>query len=392
MNTSVKSAKSHTLYPYSGGISRGNRQHLELLHREFRAPFGAEEAADCLGVPRERASRLLRHLASQGWLARVKHGLYVAVPLEARSSGQWIEDPWVAGSKAFAPCYIAGWSACEHWGLTDQIFSEIAVVTAKPIRKKRQTIQRTTFVVKQLAPNQIFGTKALWRRESRVEVSDPSRTVIDMLDDPRLGGGIRHVAAALDEYWASYLDEQRLLGYAARRNNRSVYKRLGYLLEVQNIGSPGLIEACRSSMSTGLAALDPSVSEPGRIVKRWNLRVNVGVVGDSAMRHGERSARERDVKTGLARLLDEKRDAILAVAARNGAKHVRVFGSVARGEERDDSDVDFLVELDDDRSLLDHSRLILDLEELLGRKVHVLTPGSLHSVIRDEVLAEARPL
>lgn len=157
--------------------------------------LGHQEAL-LLGIPHERASRLLRQLASQGWLARVRQGLYITVPLEARSSGDWIEDPWVVGSKAFTPCYIGGWSACEHWGLTEQIFNEIALVTARSIRERRQTLQGTIFRVKEVAPNQMFGTRAVWRRQSRVQVSDPSRTLVDMLDDPSFGGGIRHVADA----------------------------------------------------------------------------------------------------------------------------------------------------------------------------------------------------
>ena len=106
-------------------------------------------------------------------------------------------------------------------------------------------------------------------------MSDPSRTVVDMLDDPSFGGGIRHVAHALSEYFDSHVDEEVLLSYVERRGNRSVYKRLGYLIEAQNIPSPELIHACRSRMSTGLVDLDPAVPATGRITKRWNLRVNV---------------------------------------------------------------------------------------------------------------------
>lgn len=94
----------------------------------------------------------------------------------------------------------------------------------------------------------------------------------------------------------------------------------------------------------------------------------------------------------LATLLGDKRAEIVAIATRNGATSIRVFGSAARGDARDDSDVDFLVELEPGRSLLDHSRLILELEALLGRSVHVLTPSSLHHTMREQVLAEARPL
>jgi predicted transcriptional regulator of viral defense system len=274
----MRPAKSRSPYTGIGGISGSNRHHLELLHREFRDPFGAEEAARLLGLPHDRTSRLLRHLAERGWLTRVRQGLYITVPLEARSSGEWIEDPWVVGSKAFAPCYIAGWSACEHWGLTEQIFNEIALVSSKPIRRSSQSIQGTNFRVKAVAPDQIFGTRTVWRNQSQVEVSDPSRTVIDMLDDPSFGGGIRHVAHALTAYFEEHLDRDALLEYAERRGNRSVYKRLGYLIESRKLPSDGLLEPCRERMSTGVVDLDPASPKGGPIVKRWNLRVNVDVV------------------------------------------------------------------------------------------------------------------
>ena len=275
-------SKARSAYTGPGGISGRNRHFLEVLHREFSHPFGAGEAADRLELPRERASRLLRQLASQGWLTRVKQGLYITVPLEARSSGEWIEDPWIAAATAFAPCYIGGWSACEHWGLTEQIFNEISLVTARPIRNTEQIIQGTRFRLKEVAPEQIFGTRAVWRNQSRVDVSDPSRTVIDMLDDPSFGGGIRHVAHAVTAYFAEHLDIEALLDYAERRGNRSVYKRLGYLVESRGLTADGLAEACRERMSTGLVDLDPSAPKGGRIVTRWNLRVNADLVENDA--------------------------------------------------------------------------------------------------------------
>ena len=87
--------------------------------------------------------------------------------------------------------------------------------------------------------------------------------------------------------------------------------------------------------------------------------------------------------------LKNKRAEILDIATRHGARHVRIFGSVARGESGPDSDVDFLVEMEPRRSLLDVSHLILDLQDLLGRKVDVVEPEGLHWYIRDEVLKEA---
>ena len=91
-------------------------------------------------------------------------------------------------------------------------------------------------------------------------------------------------------------------------------------------------------------------------------------------------------------LLQQKREEILCIAARHGARTVRVFGSVARGEAGPESDVDFLVELEPGRSLLDHAALLLDLEQLLGCKVDVATERSLKERMRGRVLREAVPL
>jgi hypothetical protein len=91
-------------------------------------------------------------------------------------------------------------------------------------------------------------------------------------------------------------------------------------------------------------------------------------------------------------LLQMRRDEVLRIAASYGARNVRVFGSVARGEVGPKSDVDFLVEMEEGRSLLDLVGLWQDLENLLGCKVDVVEPEGLHWYIRDRVLQEAVPL
>jgi len=91
-------------------------------------------------------------------------------------------------------------------------------------------------------------------------------------------------------------------------------------------------------------------------------------------------------------LLEEKRDQILRIASRHGAHNVRVFGSVARGDADESSDIDLLVDFEPDRSLLDHAALVLDLEELLGRKVDVVTEKGIYWLLRRRILKEARAL
>ena len=94
----------------------------------------------------------------------------------------------------------------------------------------------------------------------------------------------------------------------------------------------------------------------------------------------------------LDELRQQKRDQILRTAARYGAYNVRIFGSVARGEAGPDSDIDFLVDMEPDRSLLDVGGLLMELQELLGQKVQVVTENSLHWYIHDQVLTEAERL
>lgn len=95
---------------------------------------------------------------------------------------------------------------------------------------------------------------------------------------------------------------------------------------------------------------------------------------------------------GIDELLKVKREAILRIAAKHGARNVRVFGSVARGESDDRSDIDIVVEMEHGRSLLDLAALWRELNELLGIRVDVVTDKGLRDSIREEVLREAIPL
>lgn len=94
----------------------------------------------------------------------------------------------------------------------------------------------------------------------------------------------------------------------------------------------------------------------------------------------------------IMRLLNEKRDEIQTIASRHGANNIRVFGSAARGEAGPDSDIDFLVDVGETTSSWFPAGLILDLQEILGRRVEVVTEKGLSPFVRDYVLREAMPL
>ena len=263
------------------GILERNRKLLTILHRGTSGPFTPQEAANLLRLDIHKTHKFLAYLADKGWLTHVRRGLYSTISLDVIEPASWKDDPWIIASKVFSPFYIGGWTACEHWGLTDQIFKETLVISSGPVRQRHVEIQGTPFIVKNVTNDKIFGNEAVWRGQTRVLVSDHSRTIVDILDDPYIGGGIRHVADILQAYFShNHRNDSLLLEYTHKLGNRSVFKRLGYLLEAMNMDEVNMIEECRKSISSGISLLDPNATHKGRVLRKWNLCINVNL--DSA--------------------------------------------------------------------------------------------------------------
>ena len=255
------------------GLGVRSREKLAVLLRKRAGTVTPAEAAEILRVPARKAARLLTSWARNGWLSRVRRGLYVPVPLEATSAEGPLDDPWLVAAALFRPCYIGGWSAAEHWALTEQIFRSVCVMTATKPRKREPILKGTQFTLHTVQESALFGLKAVWRGRTRVQVSDPARTVVDMLANPALAGGIRPAAdvlkALLREHGKSV---SMLLDYGDRLDNGAVFKRLGFLLESEGLGDKDLVDACRKRRRSGYVKLDPSIPVP-RLVTAWGLWV-----------------------------------------------------------------------------------------------------------------------
>lgn len=248
------------------------RARISAVLRASGATVTVQSTSKALGIESAAAAKLLSRWSGQGWIRRIRRGLYAPVPLAAGEGDPVIEDPWTLVPELFAPAYVGGMTAAHHWDLTEQIFRTVHVLTARPVRRKNLTIQGTPFVLRHLPGDMIFGTKDIWRGAAKVPVSDVHRTVIDMLDDPSCGGGIRHVADCLRAYLRRKdADPDRLVSYADRLGNGAVFKRLGFLAEPIAPGSP-LLEACRQRLTEGTVKLDPALPSP-RLVRKWRLRL-----------------------------------------------------------------------------------------------------------------------
>ena len=124
----------------------------------------------------------LAHLARRGWVLRARRGLYLVLPLETEPGQKsTVEDPWVLAREVFTPCYIGGWSAAEYWDLTEQIFRTTVVMTQRTPHDRNPVIKGAAFLVCSIHEKKLFGLKPVWRGQVKVSVSDPARTILDML-------------------------------------------------------------------------------------------------------------------------------------------------------------------------------------------------------------------
>ncbi len=253
------------------GKSSKSRERLSKLLREGGEVLTVDNAARILRLDNEDAAKALARWRNQGWLARIRRGVYVAVPLEAKSTAQALEDAWVLVPELFGPAYVGGWSAAEHWDLTEQIFRDVFVVTERSVTRRNQTIHNVPFVVTHAPTALHFGTKPVWIKEKKILVSDPTKTIVDMLSAPWTGGGVEHVADCLRQYLRSRdFDAARLIEYASRVNNGAVFKRLGFLASQLLGNDHALVHACEGHLSKGKAQLDPAL-KGDRLITRWRL-------------------------------------------------------------------------------------------------------------------------
>ncbi|MCJ7771598.1 MAG: type IV toxin-antitoxin system AbiEi family antitoxin domain-containing protein [Desulfobacterales bacterium] len=253
------------------GIGKKERRQLSEVLRQTKGIISVSEATDILKTDRSSAAKMLARWTEKGWLSRIRRGLYVAVPLESRIADIPLEEPWIFAEYLYSPCYIGGWTAAEYWGLTEQIFRTIVVLTTSKPRDRAPEIKNIKYMVRTIQKNAMFGLKPVWKGEVKMLVSDPTRTLIDMLNDPSLGGGIRPTADVFRSYIKSqYLDMKLLIDYANKMRNGAVFKRLGFILERMFPTEQKTISECQKAITKGNAKLDPKLPAD-RLITKWKL-------------------------------------------------------------------------------------------------------------------------
>ena len=253
---------------------------LARVLRHSNGVLTLDDISEALDLGRTDASKTAARWVSQGRLTRVRPGLFVPVPLDGDPETSGVSDPWQLLPDLFGTSFITGWSAAEHWDLTEQLFRRICVKTTGPVRQNIVTVRDGEFFVTHVREDLVFGTRTHWTDRVRVQIADPHRTIADMLDDPRLGGGGRHTKDCVENYLGGEVaSRETLIDYADRLGNGAVFKRLGFLAESMVGPENPLTKECRRRLTMGYADFDPAI-KGGRVVTRWRVRVPDQVLED----------------------------------------------------------------------------------------------------------------
>lgn len=257
--------------------SRDGQQEMRTLLASAPEIFTNEQAQKILFLPHEVINRKLARWAKDGYIRRIQRGTYLQVPLHIEQPQDWFGDEFRLALSLWPNSYFTGWTAANHWGLTEQVFRTITLITSDRVRVEDDSISKSRFFVKRIKKLDLaWGIEQEWRDGFKVLMAKPSRTVIDVLTFPDLGGGIQSAADILREYMSDF-DVPELVQRAIDHANGSAIKRLGFLLEQYGYENWNDLERLRSSISKGVIKLDPQKSNSGFRIMKWNILVNARI-------------------------------------------------------------------------------------------------------------------
>ncbi len=244
----------------------------------------AREPAEPLGLNDSQLRWTLSQLARSGWIARIKRGVYaVQSPLLSAEL-----HPHAIAAALVEPMAISHWSALAHHGLTTQIPPMVQASTPRTIvtpemragqahRPRGRAVWRALgveFEFIKVKQDHFFGFQQEWVSQwHRVSITDPERTVLDMVAHPRLFGTLGTALETLEAH-LERLDMERLVEYALRYDVGAVIKRLGWALET--LGAPAtVVEPLQTYPVRAYYPLDPTGPPGGTPVARWRVRDNL---------------------------------------------------------------------------------------------------------------------
>ena len=248
---------------------------LNRLAASGHAVFTTDQARTVLNSGNQDINKILYQLTRKRWLFRLEKGKYLILPLEAGMEGLYSIHEFVIAAHLVHPGAIAYASALSFHALSDLLPQAVLVATTR--RKADVTIEelgvRIRFIT--IRAHKFFGLQTVMIEDQPIQITTPSKTLVDGLDHPELSGGIVELAQGLSRYAQVGANWAQLTADARRLGNRTVFKRLGYLSEILALDIGEWVGRWKTEISPGETVLDPRYERQGPYRADWNLRVNV---------------------------------------------------------------------------------------------------------------------
>lgn len=256
------------------GIGKSYRNKLSRVLENNYSVITAKLVSKTLKIPIQESGRLLSRWNKSGWIRRIKRGSYIPIPLESTTAKIIVDEPFLVVDFLYGPGYVAGFSAIKYWDLTEQIIESVTYFTLKKVKDRNPIHGGIRFKLKTISEHKLFGLKTVWIGSKKIEISDPSKTIIDLLDDPKLVGGITVILDFFREYKESeYYNFDLLVQYAHQMNNKTIFKRLGFIYETVFDATDDMLSILATNISTGISEFDPTHPSKYNITK-WGLKTS----------------------------------------------------------------------------------------------------------------------
>ena len=248
---------------------------LAELYQRGRTIFAVADVRDVAALGAKPASNLIANMIARGHVTRLKSGLFILVPFEMGHAPGYIGDPYLvarelADTNEYCLSHVSAMDI--HRMLPPRPF---VVYVTTPLPRHSRNILGTEFRFVRCKKAHVFGIVDHWlTKTEKIQVSDLERTVIDGLKQPEHCGGITQVAKGL-YIRRDDVEPDRLVEYALRLDVGAVTRRLGFLMELFEVGGDTELARLHRHVTSHYARLDPVLPTEGRFASKWRLQLNV---------------------------------------------------------------------------------------------------------------------
>jgi predicted transcriptional regulator of viral defense system len=250
-------------------------QLVTSLHEDNKPLFRLEDVRRILGLEDPSTRSLVRKLVNRGVAARLKPGLFILVPFELGKEKEYLGNPFIVARELAdgKDYYLSHGTAMEIHGMVTQPQLVVYVTTSAKRRSIRIMGAEFRFITS--GKDYFFGLTDHWvTKQEKIRISDPERTVLDGFRMPEYCGGVTELAKGI---WIKKqeLNDGKLVDYALRMDVGAVIRRLGYVMELYDIGSSENRERLRDRLTDSYVKLDPLLQAEGKFLRKWRLQLNV---------------------------------------------------------------------------------------------------------------------